>query len=204
MKTLAFEFEIRSIEDAGTFRGLASTYSATPDLTGDVVERGAFTRTLAEKGKQRPLLWAHDLAAPVGTVELTDSALGLECHGSLDLDVQAGKEAYSRMKKRIVRGLSIGFRAARERFVDGIRHLADIDLYEVSLTVLPADERALIWSVKGGIRTVRDFEHFLHESGFSKREAAALASHGFGALETAEPDPDAEVADEFSAWLTTA
>ena len=31
------------------------------DLGGDIVARGAFTRTLQAKGGEVPVLWAHDL-----------------------------------------------------------------------------------------------------------------------------------------------
>lgn len=203
MKTLSFDLEVRSISEAGEFVGLAATYSDKPDLVGDIIDPGAFVKTLQEKGSQRVLLWNHDVSEPVGTCLLSDTALGLECRGVLDLDSEIGRTTYSRLKKRIIRGLSIGFRAAKERYVAGVRHLVEIALFEISLTALPADERALVSAVKS-IKTIRDFEGFLHESGFSKRESAALASHGFGALETAEADTDADVADEFSRWLQNA
>jgi hypothetical protein len=128
--------------------------------------------------------------------------MGLECRGALDLDTTIGRETYSRLKKRIVKALSIGYRAAKERYVAGVRHLSEIALYEISLTALPADEAAVISSVKS-IRTIRDFEGFLHQAGWSKKQAALLAGRGFKALAD-EPDPDADVADEFSRWLQTA
>ena len=52
------------------------------------------------------------------------------------------------------------------------------------------------------ITTLRDFETFLRDAGgFSKREAAIIASHGYKALSAAEPEPEDTGAAELLAWL---
>ena len=51
MQNRAFKLEIKSISDQGIFKGLASVYGNV-DLGGDVVEPGAFARTLAHKGRR--------------------------------------------------------------------------------------------------------------------------------------------------------
>ena len=83
MAERGFPFELKELDGAGTFTGLASTYG-TKDLGGDIVLPGAFAATLAEKGRERPLLWAHDTAEPIGLGVLTDSGKGLEIEGTLD------------------------------------------------------------------------------------------------------------------------
>ena len=108
-----FHFECKALTEAGQFEGLASVYGVQ-DLGNDVVEPGAFRETLEKRGREIPILWGHDLQNPVGLGTLTDTAAGLAIKGQLDLDVQAGREAYSRLQKHIVRGLSIGFRVAGE------------------------------------------------------------------------------------------
>src|SRR5688500_17036461 len=100
-------FEIKSIsETEGTFTGVLSAYGVK-DAFGDVVEPGAFTQSLAEKGNRIPLLWQHQ--EPVGNLFLTDSPTQLNARGELDLDVIEGKRAYSAIKKKYVTGLSIGY-----------------------------------------------------------------------------------------------
>lgn len=194
-----FSLEVKSLDEAGAFTGLASTYSNV-DLLGDIVEPGAFTATLAEKGRERPLLWGHDSNQPIGLAVLMDSETGLALSGSLDLDVQAGRDAYSRLKKRIVKGLSIGFKTVKDTVKDGVRHLQQLDLYEVSLVTFPANPAAQVTSVKSALQTIRDFEHWLRDAGgYSRSEAARLASHGFKGLQMAdEPDP---VESELLDWL---
>jgi HK97 family phage prohead protease len=196
-----FPLEIKAVSEDGTFTGFASIYGVK-DLADDIIEPGAFRRTIQEKGAERPLLWSHDAAEPIGLVALQDDARGLAVRGTLDLDTEAGRNAYSRLRKGIVRGLSIGYRIARDngaKLINGVRHLVDLDLHEVSLVVMPLNPEAVVTGVKSQVTDVRSFERFLHSAGWSKREAAALAGHGFKGLALAEPesDPDGELLN----WL---
>lgn len=144
MPTIAFGLEIKSLSAEGLFQGLASTYGNI-DLGGDVVERGAFVKTLAG-GRLRPLLWQH--RDPIGTVTLTDTDAGLLADGQLALDVQQAREAMALVKAGAVRGLSIGFEAVRSDYQGDIRHLREIKLWEVSLTHFPMNEAATVRTIK--------------------------------------------------------
>jgi uncharacterized protein len=195
-----FPFELKSLTETGQFEGLASTYG-NMDLGGDIVEPGAFSESLQTRGREVPVLWAHDSANPVALGTLSDTPAGLHIKAQLDLDTQAGRDAHSRLKKRLVRGLSIGFQIAGEagvKIVDGVRHLLKLNLFEVSLTALPMNPQALVSVVKSQVLTVRDFEAFLHRAGWSKSEAKALAGHGWKGLEI-EPEVSSET--ELLAWL---
>src|SRR6266566_5269881 len=57
--------QIKSLDEAGRFVGLASTYGNV-DLGGDVVEPGAFQKTITDRGGEVPLLFAHDSRQPIG------------------------------------------------------------------------------------------------------------------------------------------
>lgn len=194
-----FDLSIKSSTDAGIFEGLASTYGNL-DHTGDIVRPGAFRKTL-ERSAELPILWCHSQSDAVGLGQLTDSAEGLRLKGQLDLDTQCGREAFSRVKKRIVRGLSIGYRVPEggAEMKGDVRYLNQVDLFEVSLVPIPANDRARVTAVKAAdLATVRDFEGFLREAGFSKSRAAAIASKGWrAAMETPDTDPDTEL----RAWL---
>src|ERR1700761_7250369 len=69
-------------EAAGTFRGLASVYSNV-DLGNDIVEPGAFKKSIQEQGDGGPLLWQHTPSDLIGTVRLADSPVGLVVEGQL-------------------------------------------------------------------------------------------------------------------------
>ena len=55
-----FRFQIKSLSADGSFEGLAAVYGNV-DLGGDVIEPGAFNKTLAEKNFEVPILWQHDM-----------------------------------------------------------------------------------------------------------------------------------------------
>lgn len=142
-------FQIKATDDAkGTFEGLLSAYGVV-DLVGDVVEKGAFSKTIAESGGSVPLLWQHDHKMPIGTLELEDREDGLWVKGELLIDeVQQAREAYALVKRNVIRGLSIGFRVVRQKMEDGIRKLKEISLKEGSIVTFPALPVAQIVSVK--------------------------------------------------------
>jgi HK97 family phage prohead protease len=141
---LAFTLELKQLGEKGEFSGLASTYNNVDEL-GDVVEPGAFTKTLAGS-KERPLLWNH--RDPIGMVQLTDSPGGLLVQAKLSLAVRQAAEAYTLLKDNIVRGLSIGYETIRSDFVGPVRHLRELKLWEVSLVTLPANTQAVVTGVK--------------------------------------------------------
>lgn len=146
MSIRSWHFEIKDIGDQGNFTGIASVYNVV-DNGDDVVEPGAFTKTIADKGDTRPLLWQH--RDPIGTCILQDSPSALLLQGKLCLGVQAGKDALTLLKDGVVKGLSIGFQTVRYDIVGGVRHLKELKLWEVSLVTFPMNEQALVTGVKG-------------------------------------------------------
>ena len=142
-----FQFEVKSIGAEGTFTGLASTYGNV-DLGSDMVMPGAFTKTLAEKCGQVPLLMGHDTASPIGLATLTDSPQGLMVRGELVLEADGALSAYALLKKGVIRGLSIGYDSVKATMVGGVRQLSELKLWEISLTAFPMNEMATVTSVK--------------------------------------------------------
>jgi uncharacterized protein len=136
--------------DEGRFTGRASTYGGDPDSYGDIVAPGAFADTIRRKGKQRPLLWQHDPAQPIGIVELRDTPTALMVEGRINLDTQLGRDAYSNLKFGALDGLSIGFVTVKSiARKDDTRELIAVDLWETSLVTFPANTNARINDVKG-------------------------------------------------------
>jgi hypothetical protein len=81
---------------------------------------------------------------------LFEDARGLYVKGKLLMDVAQAREAYSLLKAGVVRGLSIGYSVKRSRRNpdSGIRELLDLNLWEISLVTLPANEAAQVTVVK--------------------------------------------------------
>jgi uncharacterized protein len=140
--------EIKEISAEGTFEGILSPYGNV-DEGGDVVDPGAYTRTLKARGNKVPLLWQHKADVPVGELTLQDKPDGLWAKGQLLMELPEAQKAYLLIKARIVKGLSIGFEAIQEIMEAGVRHLKEIKLYEGSIVTFPMNEMALITAVKG-------------------------------------------------------
>lgn len=181
-------FEVKSVNDQGVFEGYASVFYAV-DEGRDMVSPGAFKRSIAERGADGvKLLWQHDPTEPIGCIEkIREDARGLFVKGRLLLGIQRAREALSLMKEGALDGLSIGFRTVKARTDEakGVRHLLDVDLWEISLVTFPMQPAARISSFKaGGVRTIREFEALLRDAGgFSRAEAKALAAGGFTGLD---------------------
>jgi hypothetical protein len=147
MEQLNCKLQIKSITEQGQFQGLASVYGNV-DLGGDVVMPGAFSKTLADRGGEVPVLFAHDMRQPVGLGKLHDTAAGLQIDGELVLSVGKAKEAYDLLKAKVLRGLSIGYDAVKSDVVNGARRLLEVKLFEVSLVTVPMNELATVSAVK--------------------------------------------------------
>lgn len=149
MNNLAFRFEMKSLQDDGTFEGMLSVFNVV-DLGGDLIEPGAFTKTIDENAGTVPMLWQHDTTQPIGTLQLKETSEGLAVKGKLILTVQRAREAYDLLKAGVIRGLSIGYKAIADKtkFIKGVRHIAEIKLYEGSVVTFPMLPVAQVTNVK--------------------------------------------------------
>jgi HK97 family phage prohead protease len=184
-KHLRVAAEIKASPE-GVIEGYGSVFGNV-DSYGDIVVAGAFAQTL--KGDRAPaMLWQHNPDEPIGVwTEVREDKRGLVVKGQLALGTQRGREALELIKMGALSGLSIGYSTVKSSFDEqsGIRSLLELDLWEVSPVTFPANEAARITSAKSaeGIKTIRDFENFLREQGFSRGAAAAIALHGFKATQ---------------------
>lgn len=154
--------EIKEVTAAGMFEGLLSPYGNV-DGGLDIVEPGAFRKTLAERGNVVPLLWQHKKEYPIGILELEDRADGLWCKGKLELALPKAQEAHICLKNRIIKGLSIGYEAVKDAIENGIRHLKEIRLYEGSVVTFPMNDLAMVTSIKAESGVKGDFNEELRE-----------------------------------------
>lgn len=186
-------FVADEVKDDGTFTGYASIFGNV-DLGRDIVVPGAFTKSLAKlkaAGDPLPMLWQHDPAQPIGGYdELEEDERGLRVKGFLLVDdVPLAAQAHALMKRRIVKGLSIGYYVLGDSWneKDRTRSLTELDLFEVSPVTFPMNTEAQIDSIKsrlqgGQLPSLPEFEDILREAGFSKSQAAVIANRGLKSL----------------------
>src|ERR1700761_4392874 len=92
--------------DAGTFEGLLSPYGKV-DQGGDRIVKGAYAKSIQQKGTKYPLLWQHKSAEPIGSLYVEDREDGLYFKAQLELGVQKAREALILIKKEVIDGMSI-------------------------------------------------------------------------------------------------
>ncbi len=141
---------LKSLDTQGRFAGYASVFNVV-DSQRDIMLRGAFHHTLGQRVSSIKFLWQHQQEEPIGVLDrMFEDERGLYVEGRLLLEVQRAREAYALLKSGAVNGLSIGYSPVRYRIdaESGIRHLAAVDLWEISLVTFPANEAANVTVVK--------------------------------------------------------
>jgi len=187
--------EIKAVDDSGIIEGYGSVFGNL-DSYSDIVAPGAFAKSLEEakaSGRMPAMLWQHNQEEPIGVwTEMREDDRGLFVKGKL-ADTQRGKEARELIKLGALTGLSIGY-TTRSYQVDrenDSRVLTDVQLWEVSPVTFPANSEARITGVKASdISSPKDFERFLRDAGFSRKEAKQITAHGFGDSDLRDADPD--------------
>lgn len=182
LKTLAFPFEVKETSEDGNIgiiEGYASTFGNI-DYGLDVVDKGAFTKTLKENGQKFPILADHDSYKQIGyNVSAKEDDVGLLVKGEVNLDTQLGRERMSLAKQaqrlKTKMGLSIGYMTIKSEPDSKnpmIRRLKELRLFEYSFVTFPMNDKAAITAAKSleGIDKINFVLDHLKEIGVSVKD----------------------------------
>ncbi len=144
------EFKAEDInESKRTFAGYASTWDL--DQGGDVIHKGAFKKTISERGNQVKVLWQHDQNQPIGLpISMTEDSKGLLVEAKLS-NTTLGNDVIELLKDGVVNQMSIGYSIpANKSEVNskGIRDISEVKLFEFSPVTFPMNESAIITGAK--------------------------------------------------------
>jgi len=180
--TFFTSFELKSTpSDDGKF-GFFEGYGAVfgnRDSYSDVIKKGAFGDVNA---KSVSMFWQHNPDVVLGSYqEVKEDGHGLLVKGRLNLGVTKAREAYALLKEGDLNGLSIGYSTEKDQYdaKEKVRYLEKIKLYEISLVSNPANDMALLTSVKQALdeaQAMQDIEQILRGRGFSRNEAKTVIS----------------------------
>ncbi|HUV74801.1 MAG TPA: HK97 family phage prohead protease [Anaerolineae bacterium] len=168
-KSFPFELEEKGLDpEARTIKGYAAITGNVDDW-GDIIDRGAFKKTLQEQGSRVKVYYIHDFWEPIGKpLEMKevprkqlptriqeafpDATGGLFVHFYIS-ETSRGNDALTLARDGVLDEMSIGFRSIKddeEERDDGslVRHLKEISLLDVSLVPLAANAGALVTDVK--------------------------------------------------------
>jgi len=152
----------------------------------DIIDKGAFKKTLQEQGHRVKSFWIHDFFEPIGKPkELKEVSRGKlpqkllerapEATGGLYAELKIsrtrrGDEALTLAKDGVLDEGSIGFDTVKEGKVvheelDGmeVRHIKELKLYDVSPVPLAMNPAAIITDVKSAWEEkVEETDDFIH------------------------------------------
>lgn len=157
-----FTFEVKDGEQdtGGTLVAYASTFDRDPDSYGDVIAPGAFASTLAQwkaSGNTIPLLFGHRTDDPNmnigGVTEAVEDERGLKITAKFDADNPTAQYVRKLVKERRLSKMSFAFDVLEDGVTEldngtKAHELRKLDLYEVSLVPIPANQHADVIDVK--------------------------------------------------------
>ncbi|MBD5129801.1 MAG: HK97 family phage prohead protease [Ruminococcaceae bacterium] len=154
----SFKFELESADEAtGEFSGYAAVFGNV-DAGGDIIERGAFAKTIVDDFDRIKILSQHDNCdLPIGKpIELREDSKGLYIRGKIS-DTQKGRDIQTLLKDGVLTEMSIGYDAVDLDFdgEQGIRHLKEIKLWEISIVTWAMNDQAKIDEVKSLVETLK-------------------------------------------------
>lgn len=153
VRSFAGDLSIRS--DGRTITGLAVPFGVPARVSDggpsylEVWQRGAFTKTIAQRGHLVKLLVMHDRQTmPIGrATKLTETADGLVGEFRVS-DVPGGNDALTLVRDGALDGLSIGFAPLRQSTRGDTVTRIEARLDEVSLVSFPAFDSARVLAVR--------------------------------------------------------
>jgi HK97 family phage prohead protease len=199
----------------GEFEAIVSAFG-NEDSQGDIVEKGAFSKTLEEwaaKGRPIPVVWAHQFQDPENflgeyvAAEETDA--GLKLKGVLDLSHPKAERVHKLMKSGLIVEFSISGLVRDYELIEKDddededffgwftpMRIKDIDLWEAGPCFKGANANTELLSVKNFTKTLvrKEGRVLATKHVESLKEAHAKLGDIIAAVEKTEPDdaPGAE------------
>ena len=184
-------FELKNVEvEERTFTGYAASYG-NEDRDGDIIMAGAFAESVANDFPRNKvkILWQHNSSEPIGLpLEMREDENGLYVKGKIS-KTERGDEAMELLKDGVIDSMSVGFMIPSDGYEydeNGKRRINKGRLMEFSLVTFPANEQAVVHTVKEV--SEREIERVLREAGCSRTIAKSIVANGVKGLRDAERD----------------
>lgn len=146
MEKKSMKFEMKAIGE-NVIEGY-SAYFNNIDSYGDIIESGAFNKTIQENRNRVKVLWQHDTNMPIGKpIEMYEDSRGLYVKAQISM-TDIGKNAMILMRDGVVDEMSIGYDVIKDEYKGRNRVLKELRLWEFSPVTFAANEKAKITSAK--------------------------------------------------------
>lgn len=146
MQYKATKFELKASAE-NTIEGYAAFFGNV-DSYGDIIEQGAFTKTLNENKNRVKVLWQHNTNEPIGKpIEMSQDSKGLYIKAKISM-TDTGRKAMELMRDGVIDEMSIGYDIIKDEYKGKNRMLKELRLWEFSPVTFAANEKARITSAK--------------------------------------------------------
>ena len=143
------------IKDLDAKKGIVMGYGSsfgTMDYDGDIIRRGAYAKTIKERGPQGSdqiaMLWQHKYDQPIAKItELREDDNGLYFEAKMS-DTQKGRDAMTYYEEGIIKEHSVGFRIIDAEMADDAQIIKEIMLYEISAVTWGANPNTPLVGMK--------------------------------------------------------
>ena len=147
MELRSVNVDTREIE--GAVQVWAETSYLTPDPSGERIMRGAFAKSIAERGTRIPLCLAHNHERAVGMSKrwAEDASMLSAVFGVRPGEL--GDQALEDARDGYLPGLSVGFLPIKQtRAADRVIEVREAKLFEVSLVLIGAYDGSRVLAVR--------------------------------------------------------
>ncbi len=137
-------------DKSGIVKGYGSVFG-NKDSDGDIITKGAYTKTIKENGDRVRYLYQHNMDWPLGKMlSLYEDEKGLVFEAEIP-QTRLGKDVMQLIKAGVVTENSVGILPINKAMVNGVREIREVKLFEISAVTLAANDQALILDVKGNM-----------------------------------------------------
>ena len=137
-------------DKSGIVKGYGSVFG-NKDSDGDIITKGAYTKTIKENGDRVRYLYQHNMDWPLGKMlSLYEDEKGLVFEAEIP-HTRLGTDVMHLIKAGVVTENSVGILPINKAMVNGVREIREVKLFEISAVTLAANDQALILDVKGNM-----------------------------------------------------
>lgn len=153
----AVKFETKALGD-DRFEGYASFFNNI-DAYDDIIEKGAFRKTIAENRNRIKVLWQHDTNEPIGIPEeMHEDDNGLYVKAKISM-TDTGKKALTLIKDGVITEMSIGYDVVKDDYkmlgTKRVRMLKELKLWEFSPVTFAANDKAKILKMRHLLESIK-------------------------------------------------
>jgi HK97 family phage prohead protease len=151
------QYEIKEDSDSEFKFDAYGAVFGNKDRGGDILEKGAFKRTIDHNDGRFPLVADHQLKldSRLGVAYAEEDEHGVHVKGHINTDTQMGREVASHIrhaeKHDLSLGMSFGYEVVKDKYdkEKDARRLKEIKNHEFTVTQIPMNEEARVMGVKG-------------------------------------------------------